>query len=426
MEDHRMPIVNWSLTVRRGSFSEPQGKEGVAGLTADMVRRGPKGTTFDQFNTALESRAISLDVSDGSAVDWDRSGDNTVIQGTCLKEQLPYALTATHDMLLNPAFDPAEFDRCREQTLSVFQLSLNDAHTLASRALTRAIYGDSPMGRLATMRTMSALTLDDVKAFYNRVYKSLDGAVLLISGDISVADGQAAAKAMLAGAFDGQIPEPDFNLPAPADKPAVILVDRPGSRQAAIEMAVPSYSIKSDEKFPGTLANQILSGGGIDSRLGQYVRAEKGYVYGVNAVFSPNREAGAFVGQTDTKFETTADTVLAMYKVFNDMKKDLVTTAELANAKFRVAGSLLMNMQTVQDQADYRIIGILNGYPADYYDKYAERVGQVKADEIKTAMGKYVNEDHMTVVVVGPAETLKPQLEKVAPVQVISAAEAAK
>jgi len=108
------------------------------------------------------------------------------------------------------------------------------------------------------------------------------------------------------------------------------------------------------------------------------------------------------------------------------MKKDPVTTAELANAKFRVAGSLLMSMQTVQDQADYRIIGILNGYPADYYDKYAERVGQVNADQVKTAMDKYVQEDHMTVVVVGPAETLRPQLEKVGPVQVIPAADAGK
>ena len=426
MEDHSMPIVNWCLTLRRGAYSEPAGKEGVAGITAEMVRRGPKGTTFDQFNEALESRAISLEVADGSVVDWDRTGDSTILQGSCLKEQLPFALTATHDTLLNPAFDPAEFERCKDQALSVFQLSLNDPHTLASRALTHAIYGDSPLGRLATMQSISSLTLDDVKAFYNGTYKSLDGAVLLISGDISVADGQAAARTLLAGAFNGSIPDPVYNFPKPADKPSVILVDRPGSRQAAIEMALPAYSIRSDEKFAGTLANQILSGGGIESRLGQYVRAEKGYVYGVSSVFAPNRQAGTFHGSTDTKFETTADTVLAMYKVFDDMKKDPVTTAELANAKFRVAGSLLMSMQTVQDQADYRIIGILNGYPADYYDKYAERVGQVNADQVKTAMDKYVQEDHMTVVVVGPAETLRPQLEKVGPVQVIPAADAGK
>ena len=40
MPDTRLPTVNWSLTIRRGSHSEPSGKEGLAGLTADMLRRG--------------------------------------------------------------------------------------------------------------------------------------------------------------------------------------------------------------------------------------------------------------------------------------------------------------------------------------------------------------------------------------------------
>ena len=417
MEDHRMPIINWSLTLRSGSQADPAGKEGLAGMTAEMVRRGPKGKTFDQFNEDLESRAISLDVSD--------AGDNTVISGSCLKEQFPWALSATHDMLLNPAFDSAEFDHSKAQSLSEMQLELNKPQTLSSRALTHALYGDSPLGRLPTMASLSSVSLDDVKQFYNQIYKATDGAVLIISGDISVDGGQAAAKTLLDGSMAGSVPAPEYTLSKPAGKETIILVDAPDAKQASIVMGEPAYSIKSDEKFAGTLASQMLSNG-IDSRLGQYVRAEKGYVYGVEGVFSPNRHAGAFLGNTDTRFETVADTIQAMFKVFNDMKAAPVPAPELASAKFRVAGQLLMNMETVQDQASYRVTGILNGYPIDYYDKYADRVGTVTADQIKDAMDKYVQEDHMTIVVAGPADTLKAQLEKIAPVQVISAAEATK
>ncbi len=411
MEDHRMPIINWTLALRAGGNSDPVGKEGVGSLTADMVRRGPKGKTFDQFNEELESRAISLDISD--------SGDNTKVSGSCLKEQFAFALAETKTMLAGPAFDEGEFQRLHNQSMNSLNLALNNPPTLASRQLTQALYGDSPLGRLTTMKSMGGLTLEDVKKFYAATYH-LDGAVLVISGDVSVADGQAAAKTLLEGLPTGAEPVVDYTLPK-AGTSKIYLVDQPQARQSSIQMGVPAYSIQSDEKFIGTLANQILSGG-IESRLGKYVRAEKGYVYGVDAIFSPSRHAGAFMGETDTRFETTADTITAMYKVFTDLKTADVSPAELADAKFRVSGQILMSMQTITDQAGRRLEGILNGYPADYYDKYSSRIAPITAQQIKDVMNKYVSQDKMVVVVVGQADVVKPQLEKLGvPMEVVAA-----
>ena len=104
------PTIDWSLTMRMGSYAEPAGKEGLGALTAAMVRRGPKGKTFDQFNEELESRGISLDASDG--------GDNTAISGNCLTEQFGTAMAATRAMLLQPAFDAEEFARLKAQLLA--------------------------------------------------------------------------------------------------------------------------------------------------------------------------------------------------------------------------------------------------------------------------------------------------------------------
>ena len=62
---------------------------------------------------------------------------------------------------------------------------------------------------------------------------------------------------------------------------------------------------------------------------------------------------------------------------------------------------------------------LLNGYPIDYFDKYAERIGQVTAADVKAVMDKYVQEEHMTVVVVAPAAQVKAQLEKLGAVEVV-------
>src|SRR3954468_17839303 len=47
MEDHRTPPINMTLMLRAGSHATPPKKDGLGGYTADMVRRGPKGKTFD-------------------------------------------------------------------------------------------------------------------------------------------------------------------------------------------------------------------------------------------------------------------------------------------------------------------------------------------------------------------------------------------
>ncbi len=96
-----------------------------------------------------------------------------------------------------------------------------------------------------------------------------------------------------------------------------------------------------------------------------------------------------------------------------------VTPQELVQAKSRVAGSLVMSMQTIGQQAGFRVDGILNDYPMDYYDDYPARVGQVTADQVRNVMARYVRDGQMTIIVVAPAEQAKSQLDRLGPVDVV-------
>ncbi len=92
-----------------------------------------------------------------------------------------------------------------------------------------------------------------------------------------------------------------------------------------------------------------------------------------------------------------------MVRVFNDVRTGGVTDAELAEAKLRVAGSLVLAMQTIDQQATYRLEGILNGYPDDYYDKYPARVAQVTKDQVRDVVNRYLDPDRLTIIIVAPA-----------------------
>jgi zinc protease len=411
MTDQRLPLATFTLTMRRGSHSEPADKVGLAGITAEMLRRGSDGIDYARLNEMLDSKGISIGVSDG--------GDQTRLVVSCPSEQLDEAVRLARLVLQRPDFPQDQFDKLKAQAMSSLMRALASPTTVADRELDKLLYDGSPLGRSSTPRSLSSITLADVKDFYGKLYRPEEG-VLIVAGDVSVERGKEIAQKLIGGWGEGAglIPAPAYDLPPKAEKRSVLLVDNPDARQAAIRMGTPAYTVASDEKYAGALANQILSGG-IEARVMRYVRAEKGLAYDAHGVFMPGRHAGAFVGMTDTAIENSADAIEAMFKVFNDVRETDVTDAELAESKLRVAGRMVMQMQTIEQQAERRLEGILNGYPADYYDRYAQRVSAVTADQIRAAMQRYVDPATMRIVVVAPVEASKENLARLGEVKVV-------
>ncbi len=409
MPDTRLPLVNWNLTMRRGAHAEPAAKVGLADLTAGLVRRGAGDLTFADLNADLEARGIRIEVASG--------GDTTRLAGSAATGQLDHAIHLSRLVLREPALPADEFDRLKQQRLNQLRLARENPAVVAGHELDETLFGSTPLGRHATPETVAAIALDDVKAFYRRTYRPND-AVFVISGDVTVARGRALAERLLADWPARTLSQVDYALPAAPAERTILLVDRPEGNQSTVRLGVRAYTVHNDDKFAGALANRILSYG-IDARLGKYVRAEKGLAYRVRGTFRPGRHAGVFVGSVDTKLASTAEAVEAMFEVFTRMRRDLVTDDEIAEAKLATAGSVVMGMQTIAQQAARRVEGILNGYPADYYDRYPDRVSTVTKEAVREVMRTYVQPDEMAVVVVAPAEAVREQLERLGKVTVV-------
>jgi zinc protease len=412
LSDHRLPLTGFTLAMRRGSYNEPAEKIGLAGLTAEMLRRGSGGMAYDAFNQMLDAKGISIGVSDG--------GDHTNLTVSCPTEQLDEAVRLAKLVLQKPDFPQDQFDKLKTQAINELVAELASPTSVADREVSKLLYGNTPLGLSSTPKSLEAIALSDVRDYYAQIYHPQE-AILMVEGDVSPERGKAIAQQLVGGdwinAKSELAPLPKLDLPPRPTQRTVLLVDNPGAPQAAIRMGVPAYTVASDEKYAGSLANQILSGG-IESRIMRYVRAEKGLAYHAHGVFMPGREAGAFVGQTGTQVDKAADAIQAMFEVLEKMRQADVTDAELADSKRRVAGGMVMQMQTIDQQAGRRLEGILNGYPADYYDKYAQRVSEVTADQIKDAMKKYVDPAAMQIVVVAPAEACKESLKQLGEVKI--------
>lgn len=410
MEDHRLPLVSWNLTMRAGADSEPAGKEGLGDLVASLIQRGQGDLNYQQISEDLESRGISLSVSD--------HGDYTQLSGSCTTDQVEHAIMRAHQMLLEPTLPLDELNKLKAQTVNALKVSQEQPGSVAGNDLKTALYGRSVLGRYATPESVTRITPEDVRNYYQRVYCP-NGAFLIISGDITPQRGRQLAGELLKDWKPAaSVPQADYALPKAPAKRKIVLVDRPAGEQATIQMGIRAYKNQSHEKYAGAVASRILSSG-IDSRLGKYVRAEKGLAYGVWGVFSPDRHAGEFEGSTNTSLSTAGEAIQAMFKVFEDMCRQPVTEQELREAKTRVAGGMVMGLQTIDQQAETRAAGILNNYPIDYYDTYPSKIAAVTARQVQDVMRRYVKDNLMQIVVVAPAEKVKAQLAALGDVDVL-------
>jgi zinc protease len=416
LTDSRLPVVSWTLAMRHGSHNEPAEKAGLASLTADMLTHGTANHTFQQLADEEESHGISIGVGD--------SGDNTRLSGSCLSTELDRAFALSHEVLLQPSFPEDEFAKIKDQTQAGLMQSLSSPATATSREMMTTLFAGSPLGHPSTPQSIGAISLDDVKKFYADFYHPND-AVCVVSGDITFDRAQQLVKQLTDGWQPKDMPAPEYKFPPVPTARKIILIDTADTGRGAgavVDMGILAYTIHSDEKFAGSLASTLLSAG-IESRLMEYVRAQKGYVYGVDGVFQPGRYVGSFSLNAPTRPQVVGDCVTACIKVLDDLKNPAgdnpLSDEELAAAKRRVCGSMVMSMQTIDRQASMRLDGTLNGYPVDYYDVYPQHINAITADQVRDVLSKYVKDDQLTIIVAGPAYVVKPQLDKLGDVTVL-------
>jgi zinc protease len=409
MTDNRLPVVNISLVLRGGGDASPAEKEGVASLTAAMLSRGAGGQTAAQLAEELESRGIAVNASD--------DGDTTRLSAFAMVDQLDFAVEKMKQIALHPDFPADEFTKLKRQSQQGLMSALSNPGSVADRNIDAAVWGEKhPLGKQMTLESLDAITLDEVKNWYAKTYRP-ENAILVLSGAVDTQKATELANQLLAGWQDGLPPQANYDAPTP-EKRSIILVDNPTGEQAVVRLGSKAYTLKSEDRFPGSIAGQVLSSG-IDSRLNKVLRAEKGLTYGAYGFFRPSRQGGAFEMSIETKLESVNDAITSAFGVLDKMKSENITDAELTESKNRVAGQMVLETQTIQQQAGRRVDTILNGYPVDYYDHYAERIAKVTADEVRAVVNKYLDNEKFDIVVVGPAETVKPQLESLGEVTVV-------
>lgn len=424
--DRSLPLVDVVLALPVGDRDEGPGEDGIASMTAAMVRRGgAAGLGPEELDDEIDALGARI-ASSGS---WAR----TVLALDTGSEALDRGLELLAAIVFEPRFDEQRLAQAKDNLRVSLLAEGDDPRSVLDREWSRLVHGpDSPHSRRLTETSVAAFERDALARFHRRHWRP-EGAVIAVSGDVD-AEAVVARLDELFGDWEGpervaggetevsadpapaEPVKPGFRPDIAAASPGWWLIDRQGT-QAAVALGHRGAEFDSwdhRDRWALMLLTEILDGPGAVSRLRARLQLEEGLTYRVLTWFDlevvpaestrgrpPTPSAGEFRIFLETAPESAAVAAAAVLEELGRLRRGDVTAAEIATAR----RSLLARLPLLFDRAEV-IAGRyaedeLLGRPHEHWSLYRQRLGTVTVTDLRRVAQRFIDPRGIALLVVG-------------------------
>jgi zinc protease len=401
-EDHTLPITAIRAYVVAGAAYEPEGKSGLARLTAKTVAMGSADYPYEYLYERIEALGSSITVNS----DLDRAFISTSVLSTHWEE----ATRMVCDLLVSPSLRTKDFERARRELLSDISQIEEDAKNVGLMRFREHYYTGHPYARPKAGRreTVEGLSVRDVRGFHQAAWTP-DGTVVTVVGDFEPAEMKQVLTEYLE-AWDSKrgigLDLPKLVLPRGFEQHVETL---PEKRQVKIFWGMEGPGIKDPDYTAWQVMNFIFGGQVFGSRLFDRIREKESLAYVVQSDMEITKQPGAMYIHLGTRPKNVQKASDAVREEIDRMLTSEVTDEEMDLVKDFLKSLLPFMMQTYGQIGTQLQDLVFFDLPRDHYDAMPERVDGVTKDDVHEAAREYLDPDNSMMVIVGAVdENLKP------------------
>jgi zinc protease len=385
-----VPAVAMQLYTKGGLLADGPGREGVAQAAYRMLMRGTQQRTAQELAVAIEDLGAGISTA---------SGNNTsYIRASALADDWPTVMELMAEVLLQPAFDEAEWAKLQPRLLAGIDRATDAWHGELRSVFLEAYYGDHPWSQLAVGRrdVVESLTVDDLRRFHEQRLNAADS-VLAVVGDVGPEAVFEAAERLFGGMQEAA--EISFVLPQPVPPTPGLTVHSTDKPVAAVQVGYgPGITRDSDDYAALQVLSRVL-GDFPAGWLQQELRGRgPGLVYASNAGASTGLVPGYFTMLFNTQPDKLEEALERTLAVAERARTERIDEATLARAKAKVLTTEFLGRQSNADLAAGQALDLLYGVDDLDGSRFLSRVEALDADDIRAVARKYLGQPTVAVI----------------------------
>ena len=395
-ENFSSPSVVLSGYLPAGALANKADTAGLAFMTAIAMTRGTQTRSFEQIFESIESIGARLSLHGGT--------HTTAFQGKALAEDLGLLLELLDDVLQNPTFPKAEFERLRAQQLTALAIREQDTGARAQMAFDTLVYRDHPYG-LSTngyVETIRKLTPSDLRRFH-REYFGPSGLVITIVGGVKAERVLDLVTSTLGQwKTKKQREMPDLPALKPLKKSKRVEVRLEGKAQSELVIGAAGPSRYDEGYLAAAMGNSILGRFGLMGRIGEAVRVSAGLAYYAYSAISGGPGPGPWqvvAGVNPNDENRAIEIVQNEIKRFTSRR---VSEEELFENKANFIGRLPMQLESNEGVAGAISHIERYGLEMDYYQRYQNLITGITRDQVLAVGQRFLDPERLSVAIAGP------------------------
>lgn len=389
------PSVSLTYIGPAGTAYDPPGREGTALLAGELATVA--AGTRDRRALARHLDALGATLHD------QPSPECLEISAWGPASRWLALLDVLADAVLRPRFDAEDVARALRQLHERQLRERSQPDLRAEIELLRAIYPkDHPYHRTgsgdpASLRRIDRATL---RRFHAGHYVP-DGAAIVVTGAVPRETLRRAVEARFLGRGLPRAPaRPE--VPSTVPRARSLLRSMPGRTQVEVRvgaLAVP----RSDGRFPALyLANEVLGGQVLLSRLFQRVREKAGLAYHASSDLEAMGWGGYWELQAGTGPERAEAVEALLRKEFEAIARTPVPAAELDRIRESTIGSMALELETTSGAHDLAVSSAYYHLPESFYREWPGTLRALSPKEIRASVEATVDPERAVTVRVGP------------------------
>ncbi len=344
------PVAYCALHIKSGTRNEEAASAGMAHFVEHLIFKGTSHKTSSVINSRLEKL--------GGELNAYTTKEETVLQATCLKEDLPKAISLLIELAFCSTFPQKEIDMERGVVIEEIRSYKDSPSEQIYDDFEELLFAGTPLATpiLGNIPSIKRISRREILGYYYRMFVPEN-----LSFSVVADKDEEYVRKILAKAIEKYSPE-SFSLRCEGTsfKPCTGITPKESQRfdkvitkknhQAHCIIGCRAYSFFEQERFALSLLVNILGGPAANSRFNVLLREKNGLVYSIDASYTQYCDSGAvmiYFGCDKSNVDKCKELI---FKTIEKYRTSPVSERELKEAKKQYIGQLAISADNSESQ----------------------------------------------------------------------------